>query len=237
MRPLSSALTSSSRASGVRGGARRVVPLRAQLDRVDLAAVQVEEGERHGVGREELEIGLLGGGRPAAGAQLGPQRLKCRVVVVRGIQPVELHVPQRRDQVIEPCAIRPDGRELPVLEDRRDGLGENDPLAPNRELLRVAQLVNTGAERFRARIVQRLGLLCDRLRKPRAAENRHCGPCVLVHACIRERVPQRTTARSIAEFPVALPATTRLQLATSRRGTAFARWPARCSTSWASHRT
>ena len=45
---------------------RRIVPLRAQLDRVNLAAVQVKEGERHRVGREELEIGLLGGGSPAA---------------------------------------------------------------------------------------------------------------------------------------------------------------------------
>ena len=74
-------------------------------------------------------------------------------MVVRGIEPVEFHVAQRRDQVIEPCAARPDRGELPVLEDRRNRVGEDDPLAPNRELLRVAQLVDTGADRFRARIV------------------------------------------------------------------------------------
>ena len=121
---------------------RRIIPLRAELDRIDLAAVQMKERERHRIGREQLEIGLLRGLEPGCGPKLGPQRLESRVVVVRGIEPVEFHVAQRRDQVIKPRAVRPGRGELPLLEDRCDGVGEDDVFAPDREVLRITQLVD-----------------------------------------------------------------------------------------------
>ncbi len=143
--------------------ARIEVPVGVQRGRIDLAAIQMQQRAKAGIGGQQVELRALlrRGARVdehgAPALQL-VQRIVLRVEAVRG------HIAQRGQQLVEVVRARPRRRETVLLVEHRhraagrpDGIGVGMRAAPLFDPL--ADLLGHRAQRLLARGLPDVGLL------------------------------------------------------------------------------
>jgi hypothetical protein len=98
--------------------------------------------------------------------------------------------------MVEPRPACPDRSELTLLEQRRHGVGEDDPLAADGEVARIAQLVDPQAQRLCFWLRERW---CGttRLNEPRGQDRRRECRQGSLHGSFRSLACLRPLARNL----------------------------------------